>query len=193
MVCVPSVFRVVLCLRTSYRRPLLPRSYWDGLCRVYSSPHQTVVKRLHHPAVAADTTQAAPSDTVSRVRVSRIDAEARSRSVTLRGRTEAKRIVEVTAEVAGQVVSRSVERGMQVARGQLLCEIAIDDREVAVEEARAGLDKAQIEHAGSARLADQGLLSEVAIAASEARRQSAEAHLQRQILNLARTRITAPF
>ena len=145
------------------------------------------------PAIVADTTQAAPSDRVSRVRVSRIDAEARNRSVTLRGRTEAKRIVEVTAEVAGQVVSRSVERGMQVSRGQLLCEIAIDDREVAVEEARAGLDKAQIEHAGSARLADQGLLSEVGIAASEARRQAAEAHLQRQILNLARTRITAPF
>ena len=143
--------------------------------------------------VIAKTKQAAPSEVVSRVRVSRINAQARRRSVTLRGRTEAKRSVEVTAEVAGQVVSRSVERGVQVSRGQLLCEIAIDDREVAVEEARAGLDKAQIEHAGSTRLADQGLLSEVAIAASEARRQAAEAHLQRQFLNLSRTRITAPF
>ncbi|MDC1160597.1 efflux RND transporter periplasmic adaptor subunit [Luminiphilus sp.] len=151
------------------------------------------VEEATSSAVIAKMKQTAPTEVVSRVRVSRINAEARRRSVTLRGRTEAKRIVEVTAEVAGQVVSRSVERGMQVSRGQLLCEIAIDDREVAVEEARAGLDKAQIEHAGSARLADQGLLSEVAIAASEARRQAAEAHLQRQILNLARTRVTAPF
>ncbi len=151
------------------------------------------VEEATSSAVIAKMKQTAPTEVVSRVRVSRINAQARRRSVTLRGRTEAKRIVEVTAEVAGQVVSRSVERGMQVSRGQLLCEIAIDDREVAVEEARAGLDKAQIEHAGSARLADQGLLSEVAIAASEARRQAAEAHLQRQILNLARTRVTAPF
>jgi len=151
------------------------------------------VEEATSSAVIAKMKQTAPTEVVSRVRVSRINAEARRRSVTLRGRTEAKRIVEVTAEVAGQVVSRSVERGMQVSRGQLLCEIAIDDREVAVEEARAGLVKAQIEHAGSARLADQGLLSEVAIAASEARRQAAEAHLQRQILNLARTRVTAPF
>ncbi|MDA8553598.1 efflux RND transporter periplasmic adaptor subunit [Luminiphilus sp.] len=151
------------------------------------------VEEATSSAVIAKMKQTAPTEVVSRVRVSRINAEARRRSVTLRGRTEAKRIVEVTAEVAGQVVSRSVERGMQVSRGQLLCEIAIDDREVAVEEARAGLDKAQIEHAGSARLADQGLLSEVAIAASEARWQAAEAHLQRQILNLARTRVTAPF
>ncbi|MDB2689451.1 efflux RND transporter periplasmic adaptor subunit [Luminiphilus sp.] len=151
------------------------------------------VEEATSSAVIAKMKQTAPTEVVSRVRVSRINAEARRRSVTLRGRTEAKRIVEVTAEVAGQVVSRSVERGMQVSRGQLLCEIAIDDREVAVEEARAGLDKAQIEHAGSARLADQGLLSEVAIAASEARRQAAEAHLQRQILNLARTHVTAPF
>ena len=151
------------------------------------------VEEATSSAVIAKMKQTAPTVVVSRVRVSRINAEARRRSVTLRGRTEEKRIVEVTAEVAGQVVSRSVERGMQVSRGQLLCEIAIDDREVAVEEARAGLDKAQIEHAGSARLADQGLLSEVAIAASEARRQAAEAHRQRQILNLARTRVTAPF
>ena len=159
---------------------------------LFVSPPNSV-EEATSSAVIAKMKQTAPTEVVSRVRVSRINAEARRRSVTLRGRTEAKRIVEVTAEVAGQVVSRSVERGMQVSRGQLLCEIAIDDREVAVEEARAGLDKAQIEHAGSARLADQGLLSEVAIAASEARRQAAEAHLQRQILNLARTRVTAPF
>lgn len=130
---------------------------------------------------------------MARVRVALKNAESRNQSVVLRGRTEAKRIVDVTAEISGQVVSRAVERGDQVSRGQLLCEIAIDDREMAVEEAQAGLDKAQIEHQGSLKLATQGLLSEVAIAASEARQQSAEAHLKRQILNLARTQISAPF
>jgi multidrug efflux system membrane fusion protein len=122
-----------------------------------------------------------------------VNAEAIDRLVTLRGRTEAKRMVEVTAEVAGQVVERSVERGTRVVRGEVLCEIAVDDREVAVEEAQASLDQAQIEHAGSLELAGRGLLSEVAIAASEARQEAAEANLQRQVLNLARTRVTAPF
>jgi len=130
---------------------------------------------------------------LSTVRVSLNTAEPRTRSIVLRGRTEAKRTVEVTAEIAGQVVSRPVERGMQVSEGQLLCEIAVDDREVAVEEARAGFEQARIEHAGSLKLKGQDLLSEVAIATSEARQEEARAHLHRQVLNLERTRITAPF
>ena len=131
--------------------------------------------------------------TLSKVRVQLTKAEPINQSVVLRGRTEAKRIVDATAEISGQVVRRSVERGEQVSRGQLLCEIAIDDRAMAVEEAQAALNKAEIEHEGSLRLAAQGLLSEVAIAASAARQEAAEAQLERQTLNLARTQITAPF
>jgi len=138
---------------------------------------------LQQPAIAA----------LSKVRVQLTKAETRNQSVVLRGRTEAKRIVDATAEISGQVVRRSVERGEQVSRGQLLCEIAIDDRAMAVEEAQAALNKAEIEHEGSLRLAAQGLLSEVAIAASAARQEAAEAQLERQTLNLARTQITAPF
>ena len=131
--------------------------------------------------------------TLSRVRIELKQSEERTQSVVLRGRTEAKRNVDVTAEISGQVVSRSVERGQQVRRGQLLCEIAVDDRRVAVEEAQAALEQAEIENEGSLELAARGLLSEVAIAASAARREAAEAHLKRQMLNLARTQITAPF
>ena len=131
--------------------------------------------------------------TLSRVRVELKQSKARTQSVVLRGRTEAKRNVDVTAEISGQVVSRSVERGQQVRRGQLLCEIAVDDRRVAVEEAQAALEQAEIENEGSLELAARGLLSEVAIAASAARREAAEAHLERQMLNLARIQITAPF
>jgi len=138
---------------------------------------------LQQPAIA----------TLSKVRVQLTRAEPRNQSVVLRGRTEAKRIVDATAEISGQVVRRSVERGEQVSRGQLLCEIAIDDRAMAVEEAQAALNKAEIEHQGSLKLAAQGLLSEVAIAASAARQEAAKAQLERQTLNLARTQITAPF
>ncbi len=143
--------------------------------------------------VEADDRIETASDGLSKVRVTIHRAQPRTRTVVLRGQTETKRTVEVTAEIAGQVVARPVERGMQVSKGQLLCEIAVDDRKVAVAEARAGFEQARIEHAGSLKLADEGLLSEVAIAASEARQESARAHLHRQELNLERTRITAPF
>ena len=146
------------------------------------------------PALAAAaSTEPALNAADSRVRVELKHAEPRVQSVLLRGRTEAKRNVEVTAEISGQIVGRSVERGQQVRRGQLLCEIATDDRAMAVEEAQAALEQAEIENEGSVELAARGLLSEVAIAASAARREAAEAHLERQKLNLARTQITAPF
>ncbi len=82
---------------------------------------------------------------------------------------------------------------MRVQAGDLLCEIAVDDREVAVQEARAALQTARIEHQGSLKLNKQGLLSDVAIAASSARQEAALANLHRQELNLARTGIVAPF
>ena len=153
---------------------------------------QTVATEL---ALAAETevVEQAAQATQNRVRVELTQAEPRPQSVLLRGRTEAKRNVQVTAEISGQIVNRSVERGQQVRRGQLLCEIATDDRAMAVEEAQAALEQAEIENEGSLELAARGLLSEVAIAASAARREAAEAHLGRQKLNLARTQITAPF
>ena len=153
---------------------------------------QTVASEI---ALAAESEAAeqASQTTQNRVRVELKQAEPRMQSVVLRGRTEAKRSVEVTAEISGQIVKRSAERGQQVRQGQLLCEIATNDRAMAVEEAQAALEQAEIENEGSLELAARGLLSEVAIAAAAARREAAEAHLERQVLNLARTQITAPF
>ena len=151
---------------------------------------QSQAKAIEAGAVKVDTPT---QGTDSRVRVSVIASEPRTRHLVLRGKTESKRMVEIKAEIAGAVVARPVERGMQVAKGDLLCEIAVDDREVALQEAQAALQTAQIEHQGSLELKKQDLLSDVAIANSEARREAARAHLHRQELNLARTQIVAPF
>ncbi len=144
-------------------------------------------------AVTAEDTLQNVSASNARVRVSTISSELRTREVVLSGRTESKRTVDVKAEIAGAIVSRPVERGTQVEKGDLLCEIAVDDREVAVQEARAALATARIEHQGSLKLKTRDLLSDVAIASSEARQEAALAHLHRQELNLARTRVEAPF
>ncbi|KZX58119.1 efflux transporter periplasmic adaptor subunit [Halioglobus sp. HI00S01] len=151
---------------------------------------ETATAQAFNPILAGSTV---PAGELSRVRVNVIAAEFRARNVVLRGKTEAKRMVDVKAEVAGGVVARPVERGMKVAAGDLLCELALDDRGVAVQEAQAALETARIELQGSRKLRDDGLLSEVATADAQARKESALAHLHRQKLNLARTRITAPF
>jgi multidrug efflux system membrane fusion protein len=143
-------------------------------------------------AQGSQTTAAAVAE-LKRVRVREIRSEERTRFLVLRGRTQSKRMVEVKAEIAGKIISRPVERGMQVEQGDLLCEVAVDDRDVAVAEAKAAVADAQIEYQGSLKLKKQGLLSEIGIAGADARLEAARAQLHRQVLNLERTKITAPF
>jgi multidrug efflux system membrane fusion protein len=146
-----------------------------------------------HAALADQKPPSTAARGLRQVRVETIHSESRTRFLVLRGRTESKRMVEVKAEISGKVVSRPVERGMQVSTGDLLCEVAVDDREVAVADAQAALEDARIEHEGSLKLKQEGLLSEIAIAGSYARQEAARAQLHRQKLNLQRTRIAAPF
>ncbi len=131
------------------------------------------------------------SPTQVRARVSQ--AEPQVRAVRVRGRTENKRTVEVKAETTGRIVARPVERGDRVEAGDLLCKISLEDREAGFREARAALQQAQIEYQGSLELKAKGFQSETAIAQSKARLATAEASLERRELDLARTRIKAPF
>ncbi|MEM8499170.1 MAG: efflux RND transporter periplasmic adaptor subunit [Pseudomonadota bacterium] len=146
-------------------------------------------QQMAQPQAMSDET----ASSVNRVRVAVLDSQLRTREVVLRGRTESKRIVDVKAEIAGSIVSRPVERGMQVSAGDLLCEVAVDDRAVSLQEARAALETARIELQGSQKLKEKGLLSDVSIAKVEARKAAALAHVHRQELYLAKTRIIAPF
>lgn len=161
----------------------------SGLLSGDSAPAQ-------HPPLArqqqADAAGAADPD-IPRVRAQLIEAQQRTRYLVLRGRTESKRSVEVKSEISGKVVSRPAELGMRVEQGDLLCELAVDDREVSVAEAQAALEEARIEYDGALKLKQQGLQSETAIAGARARLEAARANLHRQVLNLERTRIVAPF
>lgn len=148
-----------------------------------------------HPTIAVQqqSVTGARDSATARVRAEVIKSQARTRFLVLRGRTQSKRVVDVKAEIAGKVVSRPVERGTRVEEGDVLCEVAVDDRAAAVSEAEAALEDARIEYQGILKLKEQGLQSETAIAGSAARQETARAQLRRQVLNLERTRITAPF
>jgi len=130
---------------------------------------------------------------IAQVRAEVRHAQPRKRFLTLRGRTQSKRMVDVKAEVAGKVVARPIERGARVLQGDLLCQLALDDRQVALIQMQAALKEAEIEHAGSQKLKARGLQSQTAIARSEATLESARAGVRRAELNLERTRIVAPF
>ncbi len=127
------------------------------------------------------------------VRAQTLAASAYSDEVKIRGHTENKRTVEVRAETQGRVVERPVERGTNVAAGDLLCRLAVEDRQARVSQAKEAVNQAQIEHEGSLRLQDGGFQSKTAIAQAKSRLATAEAQLEAATLDLERTFIRAPF
>jgi multidrug efflux system membrane fusion protein len=139
----------------------------------------------------ARATSGTKAPTVVRGRV--IHAERYPARVKVRGHTENKRTVQVRAETGGRVVERPVERGDQVASGDLLCRIAVEDRQARLTEAHAATNQALMEHRGSLRLKDQGFQSETAIAQAKARLASAQARLKAAALDIERTQVRAPF
>ena len=75
-----------------------------------------------------------------------------SLSISVRARTEPNRVVDVSAEVSGTVVSLPVERGELVETGDIICELSEEDRPELVEQARTALNRAQLDYEGAQRL-----------------------------------------
>jgi len=145
-------------------------------------------------AVQNSQLSAAQADeALTRVRAEVIYAQIRTAKVMVRGQTQNKRTVTVKAETRSKIVSRPVERGDRVAKGDLLCKLAVEDRWAALLEAKAGLSSAQINFEGSTKLQKRGLQSETAVASRKADLARAEATLSRAQLEMARTEIRAPF
>ncbi|MDN3638581.1 efflux RND transporter periplasmic adaptor subunit [Simiduia curdlanivorans] len=136
---------------------------------------------------------AAPEVTVPSVQAQIIHAQQYSPSLVIRARTEPNRAVHLKAEVSGRVEALPIKEGAPVKQGDVICQLAEEDRALKVQEAEVNLRKAQIDFDGSQRLKVQGYQSQSAIAAAEAQLAQARSLLKRQELELAYTKIRAPF
>ncbi|CAE7941232.1 czcB [Symbiodinium necroappetens] len=133
--------------------------------------------------------EAAPT----KVRVSVLQATPQQRLIKVRGKTENKRTVDVKVELAGTIVTRPVDRGSLVAKGDLLCQLSVEDRQASLSEAQAALAQAQIEYSGALSLKEKGYNSDTAIAGAKARLAAAEANISRRTLDLQKIAVRAPF
>jgi len=138
-------------------------------------------------------TESASENALTSVRVATITAQPRDASLTIRGRTEALRKVTLRAETQGSITELPIERGQHVAEGDIVCQIAVNDREARVEEARALVAQREAEYTAAQELGERGFRSDIQRAGALAARNSARAVLRAAEVEFEHTRIRAPF
>ena len=136
---------------------------------------------------------AAASAEATRVRVSESTASMRRGSIIIRGRTEAKRAVEVRAETQGSVAQLPVEKGERVSKGDILCELAPNARGAQLAEAQALVKQRRLEYDASRQLAEKGYRAPTVAAGSKAAYDAAQARLKQMEVEMGQTKIRAPF
>jgi multidrug efflux system membrane fusion protein len=153
-----------------------------------------VLTRAGKPApapTAASGVQAQVPETT--VKVIRSVAQAYQSGVILQGRTMASRSVDLRAEVAGRVEKIIVDRGQPVKDGQEIIQLAGNDRDAKLAQARANLAQREMQAEGARQLAKQSFQSAVKLAEAEAQLAQAKADVVRYALDLANTKVKAPF
>jgi membrane fusion protein, multidrug efflux system len=127
------------------------------------------------------------------VRVQILSASDRNAVLTIRGRTEALHSVDVRAEVEGVVQALDVEKGDRVKAGDVLCEIKLNDKEAKLDQAKALVAQMDQQHNVDLDLAKNGFRSSTQVSQSGASLEAARATERTMEIDLANTKIRAPF
>ncbi|WP_428818984.1 efflux RND transporter periplasmic adaptor subunit [Microbulbifer sp. MCCC 1A16149] len=128
-----------------------------------------------------------------RVKARQLQAQPYMTRVVVNSRTEANRSVRLRAELDGVIAALPVVEGQRVSRGDVICEIAAEDRPEQLARARAALRKAELDFAGAKKLQGRGLQSEAAMAQQEVALANARAELKRAQVDVQNLKIRAPF
>ena len=113
--------------------------------------------------------------------------------VVMRGRTEAARSVVIRAETAGVVAAVPAAEGAFVARGQVLCRLAVDARQASLDQARATWRSRQLQRQAAAQLAEKGYRSQTQVLEAQANLDAAQAQVRAAEIALRQVEIRAPF
>lgn len=127
------------------------------------------------------------------VRVQSQTAVPYTRYLTVRGRTEALRTVEIKSEASGKIIDLAVNKGDTIEAGKLVAKLDVNERSAKVQEFKALQEQRAIEYKAAKRLSQKGFKAETKLAASKASLESAQAELRRAQVALANTLIPAPF
>jgi multidrug efflux system membrane fusion protein len=127
------------------------------------------------------------------VQVTLAPEQMRETQVVMRGRTEAARAVVVRSETSGVVAAAPATEGSFVRQGQILCRLAVDARQAALDQARAMLKSRQLQRKAAADLAAKGYRSETQVLEAQANLDAATAGVRAAEIALKQVNIQAPF
>lgn len=127
------------------------------------------------------------------VRVQEFSARETTREVTVSGRTEPNRTIEVRAEAEGAVVAIGAERGEAVAAHTVLLKLDLRDRSAQLAEAAALVAQRELEYKAMQDLRTRSFTTDVQIADASAQLEGARARHERIKLEIANTSVLAPI
>lgn len=133
-----------------------------------------------------------PAAEAFRVLVERHRAEAIRRTVRYSGDTQPDQIINLAAQVEGQVVDVGAAEGARIGRGELIARVDERDLQARLSRAKAVLHQRELEFKAAGPLRDEGIITEAEYAAAIANRDTARAELENTRLQLRNVEITAP-
>jgi multidrug efflux system membrane fusion protein len=142
-----------------------------------------------HPAQAKTTVQSGPPSVQAKL----VPQTLRTYDVVVRGRTQATRSVVIRSETAGTVAEAPVLQGGFVKKGQVLCRLAVDARQAALDQARAAQKSAQLAVQQNEELAKKGFRAPTQVLQAQATLDASTAAVRQGEIALAQVNLKAPF
>lgn len=148
---------------------------------------------IFQPQKAYSSDETLTTNTPIRVQVSPHNATIKPEVVKLYGMTQARRKVDIKAEVTGKVTDIFVKEGSQIQEGTVILHIELRDLDAHVKEAEALVKQREIEYQSAKKLGKQGLSAESRIAETASLLAQAKGQLIRARIAYDNYKITAPF
>lgn len=128
-----------------------------------------------------------------KVRVQQSVAQTMTNRLILQGQTVADRTVTIKAETHGVVKRALIDKGVAVKAGESLFQLALEDRQERLQQARSQLAEQKTEYQAVQSLKKSGFQAEMELARAKAGLDAAAAALRQAQLELQHTNITAPI
>ncbi len=178
----------------SFRRQLVERPWLISLILIVALVAWLALGQLR----AQDDQSLSKSNQVGQTPIAKVMfdtfvAQPTHKTLELYGRTAPNRQARLGAEVAGKIVSLTIEQGQSVKQGQVIAKIDKRDLDTQLQRAQAMFAVKQKEFNAAKSLKNKGLQGEVAFATAQAALTDARASLSNVQTALKNTEVKAPF